>query len=73
MKNRVSFQTGNLLAGLIFGSIGFAAFIYGKKQSSFRVMMIAAALMGYSYFVSNMVALWGIGAALTAALFFFQD
>ena len=68
-----SIQSSTLIAGVIFGSIGFAAFIYGKKQSSFKTMMIAVALMGYSYFVSNPVALYGIGIALTIALFLFRD
>ena len=65
----LSFQTANLIAGVIFGSIGFAAFIYGKKQSSFKTMMIAFALMGYSYLVSNPVWVYAIGIALTVALF----
>ena len=62
-----------LIAGLLFGSIGFAAFIYGKRQSSFRVMMIAVGLMAYPYFVKNTVALYGIGVALTVALFVFRE
>ena len=67
------FQTANLIAGVIFGSIGFAAFLYGKKQSSFMTMMIAVALMGYPYLVTNPVAVYGIGVGLTAALFLFRD
>ena len=72
MKN-FSIQTSNLIAGIVFGSIGFAAFIYGKKQSSFKAMMIAMALMVYPYFVSNTVWVTAIGIALTAALFIFRD
>ena len=68
-----SFQTSNLIAGVIFGGIGFAAFIYGKRQSSFKAMMIAMALMAYPYFVSNSVAVYAIGIALTVALFLFRD
>ena len=68
-----SFQTPNLIAGVIFGAIGFAAFIYGKRQSSFKAMMIAMALMAYPYFVSNPVAVYAIGIALTVALFLFRD
>ena len=68
-----SLQTPNLIAGVIFGSIGFAAFIYGKKQSSFKTMMIAVFLMIYPYLVSNVVAVYGIGVALTTALFIFRD
>jgi len=68
-----SLQLPNLIAGILFGSIGFGAFIYGKKQSSFKTTMIAIGLMAYPYFVSNAVILYIIGIVLTAALFIFRD
>ena len=68
-----SLQVPNLVAGILFGSIGFGAFIYGKKQSSLRAMMIGIGLMAYPYFVSNAVVLYALGIALTAALFVFRD
>ena len=68
-----SFQVPNVIAGILFGSIGFGAFIYGKKQSSLRAMMIGVGLMAYPYFVSHAVLVYVIGIALTAALFIFRD
>ena len=68
-----SFQTSTLIAGVVFGSIGFAAFIYGKKRSSFSAMIIAVALMAYPYFVSNPVTVYAIGIVLTASPFIFRD
>lgn len=65
--------TANLLAGVIFGSIGFAVFLYGKKQTSFKAMGIGAALMVYPYFIPNTIALYVIGVVLIAALFVFRD
>ena len=62
-----------LLAGLIFGVIGTAAFMYGKKQARFSAMAIGAALVVYPYFVSALWLLWGIGLALCAALYYFRD
>lgn len=62
-----------LLAGLIFGVIGTAAFMYGKKQARFSAMAIGAALVVYPYFVSALWLLWGIGIALCAALYYFRD
>ena len=62
-----------LVAGLLFGGIGFVAFMYGKGQASLKLMLIGAALMGYPYFVSNTLVLYGVGAALTASLFVFRD
>jgi hypothetical protein len=63
----------NLIGGLLFGAVGFVAFIYGKRQSAFRAMGFGVALMAFPYFVSNTLALYGIGTALTAALFVFRD
>ncbi len=63
----------NLLGGIIFGSIGFAAFIYGKKQASAKPMIFGITLMAYPYFIRNTTAMYGIGILLTAALFIFRD
>ena len=63
-------NTVNLLGAVIFGSIGVAAFIYGKKQVSARAMIIGIALIAYPYFVTNTLALYAIGIVLTVGLFF---
>ena len=65
-------NTANLIGGIIFGGIGFAAFVYGKKQGSAKPLIIGIALMVYPYFVPNPWVLYGVGAALTAALFLFR-
>ena len=62
-------STANILASVIFGSIGFSAFIYGKKQSSLKALVIGIILMVYPYFVQNPIALFAIGGVLTVALF----
>ena len=67
------FSAPNLLAGLLFGSIGFVGFIYGKRMSRWKPMMIGLLLMAYSYFVQNTLAICGIGLAGTAALFWWRD
>ena len=63
----------NLIGGIIFGSIGFAAFIYGKKQASFKPMIIGITLMAYPYFIPNTIAMYAVGVLLAAALFVFRD
>lgn len=63
----------NIFAQIIFGSIGFGAFIYGKKQSSFKALGIGVALMAYPYFVPNTIAVYAIGILLTTALIVFRD
>ena len=40
-------SAGVLFAGLIFGVIGTAAFMYGKKQARFSSMAIGVALIAY--------------------------
>lgn len=66
-------MTATLICGVLFGGIGFVAFVYGKKRASFKPMVIGVLLMGYPYFISNAVALYLIGIILTAALFIFRD
>jgi hypothetical protein len=64
-------NTANILGSLIFGSIGFGALVYGKKQSNFKALVIGVLLMVYPYFVTNSIALYAIGVVLTALLFIF--
>jgi hypothetical protein len=70
MIDIVNFGTANLIGGLIFGSIGFVAFIYGKRMNLWRPMFLGLALMVYPYFVSNDIALWAAGVVGSAALWF---
>ena len=67
------FSTAEILAGFIFGSAGFVAFIYGKRQHLWKPMLVGLALMAYPYFVADPIALVAIGVALTASLFLFRD
>ena len=62
-----------LFAGLLFGTIGLAAFIYGKKATRWQPMLIGFILMAFPYFIDTTWLLWVIGCALTAALFVFRD
>jgi hypothetical protein len=54
-----------LLFGMIFGSIGFGYFVYGKKQQKFIPMAAGVGLCSYPYFVSNVYLMIGIGVILT--------
>ena len=66
-------RPSNFFAQIIFGSIGFGALIYGKKQSNFKTLGIGIILMVYSYFLQNVFAVYAIGTSLTAALIIFRD
>jgi len=62
--------TASLFWGLLFGSIGFGFFVYGKKQQKPVPLACGLALMVFPYFISNTFALVGIGAALMAVPYF---
>jgi hypothetical protein len=67
------FTAANLIGGLVFGSIGFVAFTYGKRMHVWKPMLLGLVLMGYPYFVSNDIAVFVIGILGTAALFLFRE
>jgi len=63
----------NLLAMLVFGIVGLAAFRYGKKMHSGTPMIIGVALMVYPYFVTQTWLLYIIGIALCAGLYWLRE
>jgi hypothetical protein len=69
----VSLGFANLFAGLIFGAIGFVAFIYGKRMNLWQPMFLGIALMVFPYFVEATIWLYAIGIVGTASLFFLRD
>ena len=69
----LQFDAVNLFGGLIFGSVGFVAFVYGKRMHLWKMMLCGFALMIFPYFVENMSILYIIGTAGTLALFFLRD
>ena len=68
----LNLSAANLIGGFVFGSIGFVAFIYGKRMNLWKPMLLGIALMVYSYFVSNDAVMIAIGAIGTAGLFFLR-
>ena len=68
----LNLSAANLIGGCVFGSIGFVAFIYGKRMNLWKPMFLGIALMIYPYFVSNDIAMVAIGAVGTAGLFFLR-
>jgi hypothetical protein len=67
------FNWWNIIGGIIFGIVGWYAFWHGKKEKSWRVMVIGIVLMVYPYFVSNALLAWGLGLGLCAALYFWRE
>lgn len=68
-----AFSMGNIIVGTIFSSVGFIGFVYGKRMSLLKPVLIGIALMAYPYFIENTIAMCAIGVVGTAALFLFRD
>jgi len=65
-------STSLLLWGVLFGSVGFGYFLYGKRQAAVVPMVCGIALMIFPYFVSNVLLLVVIGIALAALPYFYR-
>ncbi len=71
--NFANMTAANLIGGFLFGSIGFVAFVYGKRLSLWRPMFLGLALMVFPYFIEATFPLYAIGSAGSALLFFFRE
>jgi hypothetical protein len=69
----LSFNPYTLLAGFVFGTIGWGAYRYGKSLDRWQPRVIGAALMAYPYFFDNAWFLWGCGIGLLILLWFYHD
>jgi hypothetical protein len=58
----------SLLASLLISSMGFVAFMYGKRQRRLPQMLVGVLLMGFPYFVSNVLLMFGLAVVLLACL-----
>ena len=58
----MNFSAGTLMASVIWGSVGLALFVYGKKQRAAGPLFGGIALVGVSYFISS--PLWMSLAAM---------
>ena len=63
-------NASTLLWGVLFGSIGFGFFVYGRKQRAIVPLVCGLALMVFPYFVSGTVLLVVVGVALMAIPWF---
>ena len=63
----------NLIGNLLFSSIGFVAFIYGKRMNLWKPMFCGLGLMIFPYFVSNTIVMYAIGLLGSAALLFLRE
>lgn len=62
--------TSWIIWGGLFGLIGMAFFVYGRKQRSVVPLVCGLILMVFPYFISNTILMLFIGAVLIAAPYF---
>lgn len=65
-------STATIFWGLLFGAVGFAYFMYGRKQKMIVPLVCGLTLMLFPYFVSNVLWLVGIGAGVSALPYFYR-
>jgi len=66
-------NSASLLWGALFGAVGLAYFVYGKKQSRFIPLFCGMGLMAFPYFFSNVILLVIIGFGLSVIPYFFRE
>ena len=57
-------DANSLLASLLIGTVGFAVFVYGKKQGRLPQLVVGVLMMVYPYFVPNPLLAGGISVLL---------
>lgn len=63
----------DFLGSLIFGSIGLAAMVYGKKAYLPKKMIMGGLLMAYPYIIPQPWMMWPVGVLLTVVLSVWKD
>jgi len=71
--NFFNFNPYNLLAGLVFGTIGWGAWSYGRKLELWQPRAIGVTMMVYPYLIYNAWLLWGVGVGLMVLLWFYHS
>jgi len=69
----INLSAANLIGGLVFGSIGFVAFMYGKRMNLWKPMFLGIALMVYPYFITDDRIMIVLGIFGSTALFFVRE
>ena len=60
----MDFESESLVASLIVSSIGFVAFMYGRRLERVPQIVVGLLLMAFPYFVPNVLLMAGIAAVL---------
>ena len=72
MTRETTVSMAALVWGVVFGSVGFGFFWYGKKQQAVVPLVCGVGLMTIPYFVSNLFLLVAIGVAFIVLPYFLR-
>lgn len=64
---------GTLVWSVVFGAIGSGYFLYGRKQTALVPLLCGLALIGFPYFVDDLVMMVAIGVVLCVIPFVVKD
>jgi hypothetical protein len=59
----------HIMAGIVGSALGYVYFSYGRSQAEWPLVASGLALMTYSFFVTSMLGLVLVGAAIALAPF----
>lgn len=62
-------NSGTVFASLVWGAVGLAYFVYGKKQGSWPAMAGGVLMIGTSYFVGSVWLMSAIGLGAIATVY----
>ena len=68
----MDFNVPVIIASIVFSSVGYVYFSYGKRTTNLQITATGIALMAYGYFTPTLLACVGVGAALLALPFLFK-
>jgi hypothetical protein len=68
-----NFGAANLIAGLIFSTLGLLLFNHGKREQKADLMILGGLLMTYCFFTPTALWTWGCGLGLLAAAYYMND
>lgn len=60
----------SILAGVIFGLIGYWVYRQGKRNSNMKVLMVGLVLMVYPYFTPGPAWDWSLGFGLCGLAYY---
>jgi hypothetical protein len=64
----MTLDANSILASLLVSGIGFVIFSYGRSQHRAPQMIAGVVLMAFPYFVTGVLAMFGVAAVVCALL-----